>query len=102
MRVILDFAKRRFRKKKKRKGRKETRNFKSYRRIALMKINSNQFLEMFLISFRSSRSPFGREEGKEERKKERKKKNEKGKKIGIVWKTRASKVPVGVVGLLMQ
>lgn len=24
------------------------------------------------------------------------------KKIGIVWKTRASKVPVGVVGLLMQ
>lgn len=39
-----------------------------------MKINSNQFLEMFLISFRSSRSPFGREEGKEERKKERKKK----------------------------
>lgn len=42
--------------------------------------------------------------GGKRRKEERKKKktDEKGKKIGIVWKTRASKVPVGVVGLLMQ
>lgn len=77
MRVILDFAKRRFRKKKKkRKGRKETRNFKSYRRIALMKINSLEPIpgNVSNIVSKLALSAFGREEGKEERKKERKKK----------------------------
>lgn len=96
-----DFVK----KKKKRKGRKETRNFKSYRRIALMKINSlepipgnvSNIVSKLALSFWKR----GGKRRKEERKKKKRMKKEK-KKIGIVWKTRASKVPVGVVGLLMQ
>lgn len=76
MRVILDFAKRRFRKKKKKKKRKE--GNEKFQELSSYRLDENKLEpipgNVSNIVSKLALSAFGREEGKEERKKERKKK----------------------------